>query len=120
MFVVVHLPKGSTDFYDFFCEYLVGMRIGSKVHFISLGDVRCPYPDFFYLLCFFRFGIKIPITPNFHPPTPPLFLIAILVFVTIIIIIVYDNVIKHIRMGKTWPSIYISCRGVCGCCTPPK
>ena len=38
VFVVALLRNGSTDFYEIFCAYLVGMRIGTEVYFIPLGD----------------------------------------------------------------------------------
>ena len=38
VFVVALLRNGSTDFYELFCVYLIGMRIGRKVYFIPLGD----------------------------------------------------------------------------------
>ena len=71
--VVALLRNDSTDFYEFFCAHLAGMRIGLKVYFIPLGDLGVPIQKMFsyffdnFLLYFLRFGIKK--HPNFHPLT---------------------------------------------------
>lgn len=48
VFVVAHFQNGLMDFYEIFYVYLVGMRIGHKVDFISLGNSGVLIQSFFF------------------------------------------------------------------------